>query len=243
MKMEVALSVTERDERRRRLSLILGLGMASIALWQFPLGSLLLYPFAILATWFHEMGHGLMATLMGFRFHYLIIFADGSGYASILTPIEAGRIRPALVAAAGPLGPAIVGSLFILSSRTDKGAKRALRVLGWFLIVSTVIWVRSPIGWALLPGLGFIILAIRRFCGPLVHRLSIQILGLEACISVWRQFDYLFSAGGTVGGRQARSDTAAIQAALMLPYWLWGALISLVIVIMLGLSLRAAYRR
>lgn len=241
--MGEAASVLDSDDRRRRLSLLLGLGLASVALWQFALGSLLLYPFAILATWFHEMGHGLMATVTGFHFHYLIIYADGSGYASILTPVNAGRIRPALVAAAGPLGPAVVGSLFILSSRTDKGAKRALRVLGWSLIVSTIVWVRSPIGWALLPGLGIAILAIRRFCGPSVHRLSIQILGLEACISVWRQFDYLFNPGGTVGGQPARSDTAAIQAALTLPYWVWGAAISVAIVAMLGMSLRAAYRR
>ena len=35
---------------------------------QLPLGNYLLYPFAILTTWFHEMGHGLTALLLGWQF-------------------------------------------------------------------------------------------------------------------------------------------------------------------------------
>ena len=39
--------------------------MATVALWQVPYGDTLLYPFTLLATWFHEMGHGLASMLLG----------------------------------------------------------------------------------------------------------------------------------------------------------------------------------
>ncbi len=51
------------QDRRQRVALLLGIALASIMLWQTALGSLLLYPFTILATWFHEMGPGIAAAL------------------------------------------------------------------------------------------------------------------------------------------------------------------------------------
>ncbi|XDE62872.1 M50 family metallopeptidase [Arthrospira platensis BEA 1257B] len=63
---------------------VLGLVVAAIAtiiLWQFYWGNYVLYPFSILATWFHEMGHGLTAILLGGNFHKLLLFPNGSGLA------------------------------------------------------------------------------------------------------------------------------------------------------------------
>ena len=39
-------------------------GLVVTMLPALPFGSYLIYPFAILTTWFHEMGHGLTALLM-----------------------------------------------------------------------------------------------------------------------------------------------------------------------------------
>ena len=72
---------------------------------------------------------------------------------------------------------------------------------------------------------------------------AIQLIGVQACISVWRQFDYLFSAGGSVGGQAQRSDTGAIADVLVLPYWFWGAVISVGILGLLWWSFRVAFRR
>ena len=49
-------------------------GLASL-LW------VALYPFTLLGTWVHEMGHGLGALLCGGRFDRLEIFEDASGLA------------------------------------------------------------------------------------------------------------------------------------------------------------------
>ncbi len=231
------------QDQRQRVALLLGIALASIMLWQTALGSLLLYPFTILATWFHEMGHGIAAMLTGRGFERLQIFADGSGVAETLGPAGGYRLTDALIAASGPLGPAIAGALLIISSRSPTATRNALAVLGIALILSTLIWVRSLTGWLVLPALGIaiVVLALR---GPVPwQRFGIQLIGVQACISVWKQFDYLFSPDGTVGGRLQRSDTGAMADVLLLPYWFWGATISAAILALLWGSFRLAFRR
>lgn len=231
------------QEQRQRVALLLGIALASIMLWQTTLGSLLLYPFTILATWFHEMGHGIAAMLTGRGFERLQIFADGSGVAQSLRPADGYGLIDALVAAGGPLGPAIAGALLIISSRSPTATRNALAVLGAALILSTLIWVRSLTGWLVLPALGVAIVLLALRGPPPWQSFVIQLLGVQACISVWRQFDYLFSPGGAVGGQLHRSDTGAIADALLLPYWFWGATISAAILALLWWSFRLAFRR
>jgi hypothetical protein len=183
------------QDPRERIALLLGIALVSIILWQTMLGSLLLYPFTILATWFHEMGHGIAAMLTGRHFERLLIFADGSGFAESLGPADGHRLTDALVAASGPLGPAIAGALFIISSRSPTATRNALAVLGVALILSTLIWVRSLAGWLVLPALGIAVVALALRGPSPWQRLVIQLIGVQACISVWKQFDYLFSPG------------------------------------------------
>ena len=231
------------EDQRQRGLLLLGVALASILLWQTMLGSLLLCPFTILATWFHEMGHGIAAMLTGRGFERLLIFADGSGVALSLRPADAFRSTDALVAASGPLGPAIAGALLILSSRSPTATRTALAVLGVALVASTAIWVRSLTGWLVLPALGLAIAGLALRGSLPVRRFVLQLLGVEAAISAWQQFDYLFSPGGNVGGELHRSDTGAIADVLLLPYWFWGAGISAAILALLWWSFRLAFRR
>jgi hypothetical protein len=235
-------SLADQDQRQR-VALLLGIALASIMLWQTTLGSLLLYPFTILATWFHEMGHGIVAMLTGRGFERLLIFADGSGVAQSLRPADGYGLIDALVAAGGPLGPAIAGALLIISSRSPVATRNALAVLGAALILSTLIWVRSLTGWLVLPALGIAIVVLALRGSPPWQSFVIQLLGVQACISVWKQFGYLFSPGGTVGGQLHRSDTGAIADVLLLPHWFWGASISAAILAFLWLSFRLAFRR
>jgi hypothetical protein len=231
------------QDRKERLALLLGIALASILLWQTALGSLLLYPFTILATWFHEMGHGLAAMLAGRGFERLLIFADGSGVALSMRPADGYRVTDALVAASGPLGPAIAGALLIVASRSPTATRYALAALGAALLLSTLIWVRSPTGWLVLPALGAAIALLALRGSESWRRFAIQLLGIQAAISAWQQFDYLFSPGGNVGGRLHRSDTGAIADVLLLPYWFWGATLSAAILALLWWSFTLAFRR
>jgi hypothetical protein len=188
------------------------------------------------------MGHGIAGIVTGSRFERLLIFPNGSGVALMLTPAEEARFKVALVAASGPLGPAIAGALLIIASRSSSGTRAALIVLGVALILSTLIWVRSLTGWIVLPALGVAILALARKGTSSQRRLGVQVLGVQACISAWRQFGYLFSSGGSVGGELHRSDTGAIADAMLLPYWIWGIVISAAIVALLWWSMKLALR-
>lgn len=231
------------EDQKQRVTLLAGIALGSILLWQTMLGSLLLYPFTILATWFHEMGHGLAAMLAGRPFERLLIYADGSGVALSLRPADGYRLTDALVAASGPLGPAIAGAALIVASRSPTATRAALSVLGAALVVSTAIWVRSPTGWLVLPALGMAIALLALRGSQPWRRFAIQLLGVQAAISAWQQFDYLFSPGGNVGGELHRSDTGAIADVLLLPYWFWGATISAAILALLWWSLMLAFRR
>jgi hypothetical protein len=235
-------SLAAQDQRQRTL-LLAGIALASILLWQTALGSLLLYPFTILATWFHEMGHGIAAMLTGRGFERLLIFADGSGVAQSLGPADGYGVTDALIAASGPLGPAIAGALLIVASRSPAATRNALAVLGAALVASTLIWVRSPTGWLVLPTLGIAIALLALRGSEPWRRFVIQLLGVQAAISAWQQFDYLFSPGGLVGGELRRSDTGAIADVLLLPYWFWGAIISGAILALMWWSFRLAFRR
>ncbi len=236
-------SILADQAHKQRIGLLMGIAVVSIILWQTTIGSLVLYPFTILATWFHEMGHGIAALLSGSQFERLLIFPDGSGVAVSLRPADASPLTNALISASGPLGPAIAGSLLIIASRSEKATRVALAVVGSALIISTLIWVRSFTGWLVLPALGIAILALAQLGTPAQQRFGIQLLGVQACISVWQQFGYLFSSGGSVGGELHRSDTGAIADALLLPYWFWGAAISAAILALLAWSFTFAFRR
>lgn len=231
------------QDSAHRVGLLSAIAFGSIALWQTSLGRLVLYPFTILATWFHEMGHGITAMLAGSSFERLLIFSDGSGLAQTLRPTDSSGVVDALIAASGPLGPAIIGALLIVASRSASATRGALAALGIALILSTIIWVRSLIGWLMLPPLGLAILGLSRSSSLPGQRFGIQFLGVQACISAWSQFGYLFSSEASVSGALNRSDTAAIADALLLPYWFWGATISAAIVALLWWALKAAYRR
>ena len=64
-------SILADEDRKHRIALLSGIAVVSIILWQTIIGGYILYPFTILATWFHEMGHGIAAMLTGSRFERL----------------------------------------------------------------------------------------------------------------------------------------------------------------------------
>lgn len=231
-------SSTAAVDRSGFLGLI-AVAVLTVVLWQVPGGNYALYPFTILATWFHEMAHGLMAVLLGGRFTKLVIYANGSGVAYYSGPLFLEPIGRALVAAAGPMGPPLAGAVLILASRSMRAASLGLKVLSIFLFVSTAVWVRSLFGFVAIPIIGLLVMGISLKGSNRLQSLAVQFLGVQACVSTYRQIDYLFSySAGPLG----ISDTAQIQQILLLPYWFWGGLIALSSLCILVQSLRVAYR-
>ena len=233
----------DQEERKRRIWTLAGLAGGSVLLWQTYVGKLVLYPFTMLSTWFHEMGHGLVAMLVGGSFEQLAIYSDGSGVAQSLIAADPSVFSHAFISAAGPLGPPLVGAALIIASRSRRATRIALGVLAAALLVSTLIWVRSLVGWLVLPAFALALIVVLWRGTPRTQDFVIQLLGVQACISSWQDTSYLFSDGGLVAGQPQRSDSAAIADSLLLPYWFWGGAISVLILALLAGSLRVALRR
>lgn len=211
-----------------------------LALPALPAGNYLVYPFMILTTWFHEMGHGLTALLMGQDFQQLQIFADGSGVAESFVRSDTSALARAAIAAGGPLAPCLVGSALILASAHERLWRPALWAMALAIFASVIIYVRSVVGYAVLPLVGATLALIAWRAPAGLVRFTLQFLGVLGAMSMLRDFDYLFTEKAKIGGRTMLSDTGQIEAALMLPHWVWAGLILLLSAAMVGGSLKYA---
>lgn len=211
-----------------------------LALPALPLGNYLIYPFVILTTWFHEMGHGLTALALGQDFEQLQIFADGSGVAQSRVAGDLSPFASAAIAAGGPLAPCLAGSLLILASAHERMWRPALWATSAAIFASVIIYVRSPVGFFVLPlvAAGIAVLAWRGGAG--LVRFTLQFLGMLGALSMLRDFNYLFTEEAVIGGQRILSDTGQIEAALFLPHWVWAAIILAICAVSVGASLRYA---
>ncbi|MFC2171762.1 M50 family metallopeptidase [Acidobacteriota bacterium] len=229
--------------QKKRIIWLITASVITIILWQInPWGHYILYPFTILATWFHEMFHGLAALLMGGHFHKLELFPNGSGTAYHSGSLYLRNLGRAFVAGAGPLGPVLAGSIFILCGRRQRATKICLYTLSIVMFLSVVLWVRTIFGFFVITLLGAVIFLIALKAKEPVQGFIIQFLGVQACVSCYLQLGYLFKGRVVIDGQAMLSDTGVISDQLLAPVWFWGATIMLLSVLILAASLRAAYR-
>ncbi|AFM03636.1 hypothetical protein Fleli_1199 [Bernardetia litoralis DSM 6794] len=233
-------SLSSQNTQAAQHSSLIGLLIAAVitvVLFNVPYGNYISYPFLILGTWFHEMGHGLMGLLWGGRFSHLDMFSNGSGVAYTAT---SGIISRAWVAAAGLMSPPIVGAILIIAGRSQKTAKIAMTVLGAALLLSVIIWVRSIFGVVAVGLWGAVIMACAFKLPHSYKPFVVQFLGIQAWASAFVSLDYMFSDNA---GSLGVSDTQAIANLLILPYWFWGGAIALFAVFMLLVSLKVAFKK
>lgn len=233
-------SLAEPGSQAEQVGRLLLAGVLVIFLPALPFGNYLIYPFVILTTWWHEMGHGVTALLVGQDFDRLMIYPDGSGVAENVVSGEASVLTHAAIAAGGPLAPSIAGAGLIMASAHPRLWRPLLWAVAAAILVSTILYVRSPVGYAVLPlvaaFLGYI--AWRGADG--IARFTLQFLGVIAAFSMLADWQYLFTEQTVIGGTPLLSDTGQIAAALYLPHWLWAILLLLASTVMIGASLKYA---
>lgn len=217
-------------------------GAAMALTWQLPYGRELLYPLSLLATYAHELGHGLAALALGAGFDELLLHADGSGMA--VWHGQPGRLETALIAAGGLLGPSLAGTGLLLMSRSPRWARAVLGLLAVLLVVSAVLWSRNAFGFGFLLAWAFGLGLAARVLPDTAASFVLHLIALTLCLSWFTDLDYMFSNQAVVNGVVHLSDSAVIAQALWLPYWFWGALVavfSLVLVLLgIGFVSRAA---
>lgn len=205
-----------------------------------PFGEIIAYPFFILTTWFHEMGHGLTAALLGQSFERLVLLPNGSGYAEYLISGEASRLVQAAISIGGPLAPSVVGSALIVASAHPRAWRWTLWAMVAAILASTVIWVRSATGWWALPVAAAVLGLVAWRASGGFQRFTLQFLGLTAAWSVFGAWRYFLTEQIVIDGQAQLSDTGAIAAVLLLPYWFWAGVILVTSATMFFFSLRYA---
>ncbi len=218
-----------------------------VFIWRTYYGYYILYPFTIMGTWFHEMGHGVMSMIVGGEFKYLEIFNNGSGVAhSSYRDSDFyfnQNIALALVSAAGLFGPPVVGSILILMSKSFKKSKIILYILSISMLISVAIWVRTPVGVIVILSLGAILLFISVKAKPMIQQFVVQIIGVMACVDTYKQIGYLYMNEINVGGEPGFSDTARMAQRVGMTYSFWGTLILILSFMILAYSLYLRNRK
>ncbi len=201
-----------RSENREPRGLALAL-LASLVLWNLPYGGLVLYPFKLLATWLHELTHGLVMILTGCGFNYVLVYRDTSGLAYSDAPMAAWSIP--FIAAAGYMGTPLWGALILWLTPTARRARLVIGGLGVLLVLSsfTVIavdedafgpWAIGSIGAALV---AVALLVPERWRRPFAHFVAAQ-----ACINALLDIRVLLRPSQVVGGSTTASSDASNMA-------------------------------
>jgi hypothetical protein len=125
-----------RDLRTLAIALL-----ASLLLWGLPFGGLLFYPFKLLATWLHELSHGIAMLVTGTGFDHMVIYRDTSGLAYPRS--SPGPIAATIIAGAGYMGTPVWGAVLLVATPDARTARRALLVLA-VLLVATGMFVVAP---------------------------------------------------------------------------------------------------
>ncbi len=215
---------------------VISASFLTLALYLVPFLAPLAYPFMLLSTLVHEMGHGLCAMLLGGNFDSFKIFADGSGVASISGNF--GRISTALIAAAGLLGPAMVSALFFWGTTSKEKSQVLLAGFAIVLSLSIMLVIRNIFGvffvGALVAACFYCSLGEgKKYCQPVLALFAAQL-----ALSVFSRGDYLFTDQAITSAGAMPSDVAQIAQNLIFPYWFWGGLCGLfsVLVLIFGIK-------
>lgn len=207
---------------QRQRALILAL-LASLLLWNMPFGGLVLYPFKLLATWLHELSHGVIMLLTGAGFEHLEIFEDTSGLAQAERSVgPAGR---AAIHSAGYMGTAAFGSVLLLLGQTRPRARWILGSLGLAMGLSALLWIHND--FAIRMAYGGLALCIGLALVP-SERLAILVVNFiaaQACINALLDIRILFRPDMVINGKVVgASDAHNMANATFGSHWLWAGI-------------------
>lgn len=199
------------------------------------------YPFVLLSTLVHEMGHGFAAILVGGHFESFNMWADGSGVASISG--DFGRLARAFVASLGLLGPALVAGLFFQNIKSERRSRVMLATLGIVLIISIMLVVRNLFGVFFVAAIAALAFYFSLGKGKKYSQIVLAFFASQLALSVFSRSDYLFTDVAITSEGVMPSDVAQIADALFLPYWFWGLLCGLFSVAILVFGIKRVFNQ
>ena len=161
-----------------------------------PFGSLAIYPFSLLATWIHEMGHGLAAIATGGKFFELKIYYDSTGQA--LTNNGYGFLGRSLVLSSGYLFTAVSGFFLLRLRLNNSFVKNSLRLLVALILISMLVWGSGFETYLLLTALSAVLFGLAQLKAFQVQIYSF--MALVVALDSIKSITYLYSSNLQVGG-------------------------------------------
>lgn len=197
-------------------------------------------PLVWISTLVHELAHGFTAALLGGRFHKFVMHPDASGAATWSGNF--GPLRTAMVAAGGLVGPPVFAAVAFFIARKANWAKWALYVGTIGLVLIAALIVRNPFGLGFVAVFTLIIGLLASRPNPEVSQITLVFLATQMTLAVFSRGDYLFTEYAETANGRMPSDVAQVANALGGPYWLWGGIIGVTSVLLLGLGLWLFFR-
>jgi hypothetical protein len=189
--------------------------LASLLLWNLPFGGVLLYPFKLLATWLHEMSHGLLMLVTGNGLDRVMIYRDTSGLAHASD--QAGPTALAFIASAGYMGTSLWGALLLVVTPTARAARNAMLVLAGLLALSALLVIATPPGDAFgLWAVGGMAAAVAAAAIILPGRWRIAVahfIAAQSCVNALLDIRVLFRPEQIVNGIRTESDAHSMARA------------------------------
>ncbi|MBK7197702.1 MAG: M50 family metallopeptidase [Myxococcales bacterium] len=211
---------------------------AIAAIYAVPYAGYALYPLLLTATVLHELAHALAALVTGGEVGAIALSPDGGA----ATVHDGGAI--AVIAAAGPLAPALIGAALVAVADRPRARRGVLLGLAAAIAVGAALWLRG--GFALACGLGsaggFAALAV---VGERVARPAIIVIGLGVGLAWLARREELFALTAATPHGRVPTDVQTLAAAAGGPpaTWAWALIAASLALVAGGLVLGAARPR
>ena len=241
-KSSEASSAVRSDDKRMIACFLIT--VAVIGMYFIPNGWYVLYPFMLVYTFVHEMGHGITGIMVGGTFDNFVMWPDGSGMATYGLYTDATRLDKALVAFGGLIAPAIMASICLILGRSGKSSRIGLYVFAFLCALSLLLVVRNLFGIFFVVICGLVSFALAKFPKTdTIPQYSMLVLAITLLTAVFSRGDYLFTDTAQTATGPATSDVGQIAENLFLPYWFWGGLIAALSILILVLGIRAFFHK
>ena len=218
---------------RSALTTLLLACAASVALWQVPYASALLYPLRLFVTLIHEGSHALAATLTGGVAEQIAIQPDASGVTLTLGGWSM------VIVMAGYLGATAYGALLLTLARRPGLARLALGLSGVIVALLDLLLVRNGfgLGWGIAIAAGLLLAA--RSLSAKAAELTAMFLGVQCILNAL--YDLKTLVGLSVPGGPV-SDAVLMSQIIPLPPVVWAVLWSALSLGILWAALRPFWR-
>jgi len=174
-------------------------------------GSAFVYPLKVFVVFLHEISHGLAAALTGGRIVAIGLTFDEGGVC-----VTDGGSR-FLILNAGYLGSLFWGALFLVLSARTRWSREITGFVGAFVLVVTLLYVRSLFGFAYGLASGAALLVAAWKLPRDVADDLLQTIGVVSCLyAVWDVVSDVLTRDA------AGSDASALGRLTGIPTALWG---------------------